>query len=225
MTWDHSEDRVLVGAPTYIGMDYALDRYIAAYDAFVWPERGLMLVDNTKDGGEYARSITDKVQAGDPRRHMRHIEPSPTWEETFKRSWDNLVTHAHFNGYKWILSLETDVIIPALGLDALLNIAGFCNSPFVTHLYPYHHGRPVMYEGLGCVLMHVEFAQYALETQYQRTPTVEGSIYMSANRTTRITLRDYFRIEHLDPPPGSAKPWQYEDETLTSEIGIQIESR
>jgi hypothetical protein len=222
MGFDHSEDRTLVACPTYSGLDYALDEYLAAYDAMVWPERGLMMVDNTRDDGEYARSIQRRFEG--PRRHLRHVDPFPTWEATFKRCWDMIAAHAHFNGYRWVLSLEADVIVPPLALDALLNVAAVTNAPFVTHLYPFHNGRPVMYEGLGCTLMHLDFLDYALEVRYRTVPAVEGAVYASAQSTSRVTLRDLFDVRHLDPPPGTAKPWQFEDESMGDMIGVTIES-
>jgi len=218
-------DRVLVACPTFSGLSYCLDDYLAAYDAFVWQDKGLFIVDNTRDGGQYASEIAAKVTAGQDRRHIRHVEPASHWEETFKRCWDVILNHAHFNGYKFILSLEQDVIIPPLGLDALLNVAGFTGAPFVTHLYPFHNGRQAMYQGLGCTLMHVDLLDYALNEQYARTPTVEGSIYRAAGRTTNVSLRDLFPIEHRDAPPGFVKPWQYELDGLSESglIGVEIE--
>lgn len=202
-------DKVLVACPTYAGMEYCLDEYLARYDALAWPNRGLMLVDNTRDGGAWAESIRHKVETGDPRRHLRRVGPSPDFEETFHRAWRVILDHADMNGYDWVFSLEADVMVPALALDALLNVAGYAQAPFVSHLYPFHHGRQGVYEGLGCVLIATKLLRTALDVTHKQVPYTEAAIYDAAARVSRMTLRDLFPIEHRDAPPG-AKPWQYD---------------
>src|SRR5262245_19484254 len=120
-----------------------------------------MLVDNTNDGGDYANEIKPKVEAVGGT--VRRVEPSTDWEDTFCRSWGVLAMHAKWNGYTWILSLEQDVILKnPLSIDTMLNVAGYLQAPFVTHTYPYHHGKPGFYQGLGCTLIKTELVTLAL---------------------------------------------------------------
>lgn len=211
------EDTVLVGCPTYSGLAEVLDEYLAAYAAMAWPHRRLMLVDNS-DGPEYARSIKEKVEAVGGR--VAHIQPSADWEDTFSRSWGVLLQHARWNGYKWILSLEQDVIVPPLTLDTLLNVAGYVKAPFVTHTYPYHNGKPGFYQGLGCTLMRTELVGYALDYTYARIPAVEGAIYDAAKRGSHVVLHRLLDIEHRDARDGT---WTFES-TTSDEIAVGIEA-
>jgi len=212
------QDTVLVACPTYSGLSGCLDEYLQAYDAFVWSRRTLMLVDNTNDGGAYARSIQGKVESV-PGRSLKRVEPSPDWEDTFYRSWLVILTHAQWNGYTWVLSLEQDVICPPLTLDTLLNAAGYIKAPFVTHTYPYHNGRAGYYQGLGCTLMKTELLQGALTYAYKRLPSVEGSIYDVAKRNTHAVLHQLLPIQHRDDP---SRHWQFQ-KTTSDEIAVGIE--
>ena len=211
-------DTVLIGCPTYKGLQNCLDEYLDAYKAFEWPRRSLMLVDNTNDGGEYARSIRAKVESV-PRGSLKRIEPSEDWEDTFYRAWNVILTHALWNGYTWVLSLEQDVICPPLTVDTLLNTAGYIKAPFVTHTYPYHNGKPGFYQGLGCTLMKTELLDGALNYAYKRMPTVEGAIYDVAKRNTHAVLHQLLPIEHRDDP---SRHWQFMKAT-DDEVSIGIE--
>lgn len=220
------QDTVLVACPTYSGLSSCLDEYLAAYDAQQWPRRSLMLVDNTRDGGVYAASIKDRVEAVGGT--LRRIEPSDDWEDTFHRAWDLILTHALWNGYTWVLSLEQDVIVPPLTLDTLLNVAGYVKAPFVTHTYPYHNGKPGYYQGLGCTLMKTELLQGALDHAYKRLPAVEGAIYDVAKRNSHVILHQLLPIEHRDDP---TRHWQFQKTTAdevpifaADEIAIGIEA-
>jgi hypothetical protein len=212
-----TEDTVLIGCPTYSGLAGCLDEYLDAYAAFVWPKRRLMLVDNS-DGPEYAASIKERVEALGGR--VAHIKPSNDWEDTFSRSWGVLLQHARWNGYKWILSLEQDVILPPLGVDTLLNVAGYTHSPFVTHTYPYHNGKPGWYQGLGCTLIRTELVGYALDYTYQRIPAVEAAIYDAAKRGSHVVLHRLLDVRHLDARDGT---WNFTS-TTTDEVAVGIET-
>ena len=211
-------DTVLIGCPTYSGLSSCLDEYLDAYDAFRWPRKTLMLVDNTNDDGVYANSIRSKVESK-PGRTLKRINPSMDWDDTFYRAWNVLLTHALWNGYTWVLSLEQDVICPPLTVDTLLNTACYIKAPFVTHTYPYHNGKPGFYQGLGCTLMKTELLQGALEYAYRRIPTVEGSIYDVAKRNSHAVLHQLLPIEHRDDP---TRHWQFEKVTA-DEVMIGIE--
>jgi hypothetical protein len=208
------EDTVLVACPTYDGLASCLEEYLSAYKALKWPRRQLMLVDNTRDGGKYAASIKGKVE--DAGGTLRRIEPSDDWEDTFNRAWGLILTHALWNGYTWVLSLEQDVIVPELTLDTMLNVAGYIKAPFVTHTYPYHGGKPGYYQGLGCTLMKTELLNGALTYVYKRIPTVEGAIYDVAKRNTHAVLHQLLPIEHRD---ADNRHWQFE-KTTTDDVPI-----
>jgi hypothetical protein len=210
-------DTVLVGCPTYDGLEPCLDEYLESYRALHWPSRKLILVDNS-DGPEYARSITKKVEAVGG--VVKHVAPSSDWEDTFYRSWGVIAQHAKWNGYKWVWSLEQDVIVPELALDTLLNVAGYVKAPFVTHTYPYHAGKPGFYQGLGCTLFRTELLSYALEYTYSRIPAVEAALYDAAKRNSHVVLHRLLDIQHLDRRVGT---WHFEG-TTSDEVAVGIEA-
>lgn len=212
------QDTVLVACPTYNGLATCLDEYLDAFDRFHWPRRSLMLVDNTDDDGAYARSILSKVESK-PARMLKRITPSDDWEDTFNRAWHVILTHALWNGYTWVMSLEQDVICPELTLDTLLNVAAYIRAPFVTHTYPYHNGKPGFYQGLGCTLMKTELLDGALNHVYKRLPTVEGAIYDVAKRNSHAVLHQLLDIQHRDDP---SRHWQFA-KTTNDEVAIGIE--
>jgi len=211
-------DTVLVGCPTYDGLSESLDEYLDAYDAFKWPNRSLVLVDNTNDSGGYAETIKEKVQSK-PGRMLKRINPSADWEDTFYRSWSVILNHANWNGYTWVFSVEQDVICPPLTLDTLLNVAGYIKAPFVTHTYPYHHGKPGFYQGLGCTLIKTTLLQAALDFAYKRLPTVEGAIYDVAKRNSHAVLHQLLDIQHRD---SDKRHWQFEG-CSNDEVAVGIE--
>lgn len=202
---------VLVAAPTYIGKDYALDAYLAAYEAFTFPHRRLLLVDNTRDEGEYAQHLLDLNAP------VRRVEPSRDFEETFTRCWRTILEEAVAGEFTWVLSLESDVIGPPNLIDTLLNCASYCAAPFVTHCYPYHDGRSdEMYQGLGCVLLTTELLAKAMELcldpEFAGHGLPEAAIFEAARNQSHISLATLLDIKHLDSPGGgSTTYWQYDE--------------
>ncbi len=189
-------DSVLVAAPTYRGKRYCLVHYIEAYNDFAYPNRDLLLVDNTGDEGKYAAWMSKEFGVG-----VRHIEPEAEFEHTFTRAWEVITDYAVEHMYGWVLSLEQDIIGPPLLIDTLLNAAAYVASPFVTHTYPFHDGKPGYYQAMGCTLMAtsllVRAMDYVKEEGYTKG-LVEGAIYEVARRGTHISLHDLLPLTHLD---------------------------
>jgi hypothetical protein len=213
-----SDDSVLIGCPTYKGLDSCLDEYLAAVDALEWKNRRLILVDNTDDEGEYAFSIAPKVEAMGGT--VKHVPRSKDWEDTFFRSWCVIANHAEFNGYDWVFSLEGDVIVPPLTLDTMLNVAGYITAPFVTHTYPYHNGREGFYQGLGCTLMKTGLLTVALSSRYKEVPAVEAAIYDVAKRNSHASLHQLLDIKHVDP---EGRYWKFE-RVMNDEVAVEVET-
>lgn len=190
-------DSVLVACPTYRGKRYALVHYMESFEAFEYPNRDLLLVDNTGDEGKYAAWLEREFGVG-----VRHIEPEPEFEDTFLRAWEIITDYAVEHQYGWVLSLEQDVIAPPMLIDTLLNAATYIGAPFVTHTYPFHDGKDGYYQGLGCTLMATTMLARAME--YVKQPDtgtqglVEGAIYAVAQRGTHISIQDLLPLAHLD---------------------------
>lgn len=216
-TPDANFDSVLVGAPTYKGLAACLDEYLEAFQALHWHNKTLMLVDNTADGGKWAKSVRSKVEAAGG--FLRRVESSDDWEDTFNRAWGVMLQHARWNGYQWIFSLEQDVIVPPLTLDTMLNAAGYCQAPFVTHTYPYHGGKAGFYQGFGCTLMKTELVHAALEVAYRTIPYVEATIYDCTKRNSHIVLHQLLDVQHRD---ADDRHWQFVG-TTNDEVSVGIE--
>lgn len=212
------KDSVLVCCPTYSGLEPLLDEYLACYAAQRWHDKRLMLVDNTPDDGEYAASITARVEAVGGT--VRRVVPSKDWEDTFSRAWGVMQMHAKWNGYTWLLSLEQDVMLRnPLSIDTLLNVASYVHAPFVTHTYPYHGGKPGFYQGLGCTLIKTELATLALDVTYKRLPHVEAALYDCAKRNSHVVLHQLLEVDHLDVD----RSWNFEG-VSNDEVAVGIES-
>lgn len=189
-------DSVLVAAPTYRGKRYCIVQYVEAFEAFEYPDRDMLLVDNTGDDGAYAAWLATEFPIG-----VRHIEPEAEFEDTFTNAWQVICDHAVARQYGWVLSLEQDVIGPPLLIDTLLNAAGYVGAPFVTHTYPYHHGRPDYYQGLGCTLMATDLLVEAMKLVREEGPAkgiVEGAVYEVAKRSSHISLHQLLPLVHVD---------------------------
>src|SRR4051812_28367447 len=98
-------DSVLVAAPTYRGKRYCLVQYVEAYNDLLYPNRDLLLVDNTGDEGKYAAWMAHEFGIG-----VKHIEPAVEFEDTFLQAWELITAHAVEHQYGWVLSLEQDVV-------------------------------------------------------------------------------------------------------------------
>jgi hypothetical protein len=189
-------DSVLVAAPTYRGKRYCLVEYLEAYDAFQYPNRDLLLIDNTGDEGKYARWMRREFGVG-----VQHIEPEAQFEDTFLACWDAISAYADEHQYGWVLSLEQDVIAPPMLLDTLLNAATYLVAPFVTHTYPFHDGREGFYQGMGCTLMSSGLLKRAMAYVHEPnaiTGLVEGAVYEVARRGSNIALHGLLDVRHAD---------------------------
>jgi len=189
-------DSVLVAAPTYRGKRYCLVEYLEAYEAFSYPNRDLLLVDNTGDDGAYAAWMRAEFGVG-----VRYLEPAADFERTFVDAWQVISDYATEHMYGWVLSLEQDVIGPPLLIDTLLNAAAYVGAPFVTHTYPYHDGRPEFYQGMGCTLMSTSLLVAAMRLVREDGPAgglVEGAVYEVAKRGSHVSLHDLLPLRHLD---------------------------
>lgn len=204
------EDTALVACPTYAGLADCVDEYLKAYREFRYQHRRLLLVDNTRDDGAYAEQLRAKCADIDGATVL-HVDPSRDFQETFKRCWQEILKHAQEIDFRWVLSIEQDVICSPMTIDTLLNAAGYVGAPFVTHTYPYHWGVNGLYQGLGCTLMHRDLLAQAMQTvEAEPRGLVEGAIYKVAAGNTHVSMTRVLEIRHLD---GQLRYWQYDAET------------
>lgn len=200
--------RVLVACPTYAGKEYCLDQWVDAFHALDWPEddKFPLLVDNTRGSDGYAKLILSK----DVR--VIHIDPSLTFEETFRRCWQYIHQEAVIEGFDWVFSVEQDNIVPPDALKKLMHIAEAGNMEVVTHTYPMHlreqarNGRTpwmnksrFVYNELGCCLLSTRLLGLGL-AHHTRYPNFTVGLFQCASRflTGWATACKLFDVEHLD---------------------------
>ena len=176
---------ILVAAPTYSGKDFARPAYLAAYEAFTYPDRRLFLVDNTRGTLAYARKLRGlSVETA-------HVEPAADFWTMMDECWRVMVERAHELGCEWLASIETDVVCPPNTLEVLL--AGDDGRGLVTHGVPQHDRFHFDMWGIGCALL--------------RTETLYESRYLWATHPEAVVdllqpvqLKGLLEIEHLEDP-------------------------
>ncbi|HLD15815.1 MAG TPA: glycosyltransferase family 2 protein [Candidatus Nanoarchaeia archaeon] len=105
--------KVLVGCPTYDGMDYCLERYVKAVKNLSYPNYDVLLIDNSKDD-KYAEKIK---KLGLKVVHIsRDLEP----KKLIAKARNVLRQRAIEGNYDFLLSLEQDVIPPRTIIERML---------------------------------------------------------------------------------------------------------
>lgn len=192
----NSADTVLVACPTYKGKSYCLGAYIEAYNNFMYPKRGLYMVDNTPTGDSYTQHLKSLNVA------CERIAPEADFQATFAKAWQAIVDYAVKEGWEWIASIEQDNICPPITLDTLLNIAAYCKAVHVAHSYPWHKsqasdGRLI---GLGCNLIKTELLQAIFAQEQWHTNAIESEIfeYPKVLGIPSVEVHNILEIKHLD---------------------------
>ncbi|MEK6904250.1 MAG: hypothetical protein AABW87_01520 [Nanoarchaeota archaeon] len=122
------QPKVLVGCPTYSGMEYCLDKYAKAVKSLTHPNYDILLVDNSKDN-----SYKKKIEGYGIKVIKDEFKEKPI--DRVVSSRNILREHALSNGYDCLLSLEQDVIPPRNVIELLLRhkkpaITGIYYKPF-----------------------------------------------------------------------------------------------
>lgn len=189
-------DKVLVACPTYRGKSYALEAYINSYNNFTFAHRGLYMVDNTGDSWEYLEHLKKLGVRCD------YEPPEKDWQKTFARCWKRIWLHARDNGYKWVASIEQDVIGPPLTLDIMLNVAGYTKALHIAHSYPWHKSQSEkgVLIGLGCNLLHVDLLSAIFNQQKWITDAFESETYAypQFHGITMLEIHHLIDLKHMD---------------------------
>lgn len=198
---------VLVATPTYAGKAYCLDEYVESVRAFTYPDRELLLVDNTRDNLAYFNRI---VQLGVIASHM---EPHETFADTTFCAFKGIAEYAHVNDFEYILSLEQDVIIPPTALDHMVRRMQRDDLCVLIHHTPPREGTgwALPMAELGCTLVRTEDWLLGLD----RVLEVDGGMnfaqaLVQASHRYAVT-GEWFKGRHLD---GPGNEWPFEDADL-----------
>lgn len=219
------DEKVLVACPTYRGKAYALEAYIRAFNDFTWPQRSLYMVDNTGDGLKYFDHLKSLNV------DCEHIQPSRDWQETFARSWKKIMRKAVDGKYRWVASIEADVICPPLTLDILMNIAAYCKALHVAHSYSWHSNQTkcagARLIGLGCNLISVEILEKLFAREVWLTDAIESEIYEFPKvlGVPTVEIHNLIDVRHLD---DTSAPGDYifdRDPIPTFTHGLTVEGK
>lgn len=193
---------VLVACPTYAGKEYALDAWVAGYEAMEYEPRHAYQVDNTATSTAYF----DRVKATGI--EATHVVPWPDWDRTFKRCWELILQRAQALDCYWVLSMEADNVAAPEGLGLMVDMALTGNCHLVTHSYPMHKSaaeasgvdpEQFYYDELGCMLMSRRLLERALD-EYDEYGQMVIALEATNNRYMggRIKLTRRFEVAHLD---------------------------
>lgn len=193
---------VLVACPTYAGKQYALDAWVAGYEALDYEPKFAYQVDNTGPTMAYLDAIREKGISAS------HLTPWPDWDRTFKRCWDLILQRATELDCYWILSMEADNVVAPEGLKLMVDLALAGSCHLVTHSYPMHRSaaeasgvdpESFYYNELGCMLMSRRLLQRALD-EYDEFGQMVIAIEATNDRYMggRIKLTRSFEVQHLD---------------------------
>jgi GT2 family glycosyltransferase len=95
--------KVLVFTITYSGKDYVYDKWKKAAKAINYPNFDHVVIDNTRDNGEYSEKLSKDFWT-------IHVERGNSSREGMARSQEKARLIAVEKGYDYILSLESDII-------------------------------------------------------------------------------------------------------------------
>ncbi|MFH1400769.1 MAG: glycosyltransferase [Nanoarchaeota archaeon] len=104
--------RVLVGCPTYAGKEYCWQQYRDGLKAIAYPNKGILIVDNSKEDIFFEKMRTDVPVIKDV------FQENP--KDRIVQSRNILRRKVLDEGYEYFLSLEQDVVPPPDIIERLL---------------------------------------------------------------------------------------------------------
>lgn len=115
--------KVLIFTITYSGKDYVWDEWINAVNKISYPNKHI-IIDNSDDNLEYYRLLKKRTQHS----HIEvyHVERGNNSREALARSQNFARKYAIENGYDYVLSLESDIIVPSNVIQRLIRYARPC---------------------------------------------------------------------------------------------------
>jgi hypothetical protein len=192
---------ILVAAPTAESKDYSLVAYLDAYHALDYPSKNLFMVDTTPSlsythrlrefGVEHAYIGWEKTEFDES--HLIH---------NVDRAWAVIIQYAYATGHEWILSIETDIIVPPHTATRLLSVATSLDAWVVSHSYPQRGcDDNFLMTALGCTLFRRNIfppncqledieANHFMESSLFNVPRQMGCVVVS--------IDNLLSIKHLD---------------------------
>ena len=152
-------------------------------------------MDNTRNSRAYFDTICQYGSAS-----ALHFDPLDRWVETLLASWQLIYKFATEHGFRWVLSLEQDVIIPPNALSLMVDYADEHNLCLLVHDYPARPstGLTGKLEELGCTLIDVQDLDWALKAALAATVPVNLVGLLRSITAPAMARVHLFETEHLD---------------------------
>lgn len=207
MPYKRQKPKVLMACPSWVGCLYALPQWAAAYHSQTYENRGALQVDNS-DGPVQGGNLhyTHLIRAQGIPAVWQHTRFPYIWD-TFEIAWtEYILPYAHDNDYDYILSVESDVVLPPDGMEKMVECALQEEKRYVTQRYHPRgqEGPNFWWDTLGCSLFPVE---PLYEDRHLVCGVYELDVFTTLKRHGWVRYRpgyhgntDLFIPEHLKDP-------------------------
>lgn len=183
--------RVLIACPTHECKEYAMQAWIDAVDAIEYPNKDVLLVDNSPTD-EFYKRWKDKV----PMVHLSAQDQSEVASARINASMTEIRKRFLNNSIAWWFNLEIDVIPPPEILNVLLEFP----SDWTSHDYEVRGGGGRM-TGIGCSLLSRSIAEAANFASNTHGPDHE--LWTQTQNTHKtLTLTNWLPVKHIGSGDG-----------------------
>jgi len=179
--------RVLIACPTHECKEYAMQAWIDAVEAIEYPNKDVLLVDNSPTTDFYER-WKDKV----PMVHLPNQDQSEVASARINASMMEIRRRFLENHITWWFNLEIDVIPPPQILNVLMKYP----SDWTSHDYEVRGGGGRM-TGIGCSLLSRSIVEAANWASNVHGPDAE--LWTQTQNTHKtLTLTNWLDVKHID---------------------------
>ncbi len=183
--------RVLIACPTHELKEYAMQEWIDCVEAIEYPNKDILLVDNSPNENFYNR-WKDKV----PMVYLPDLDQSEVASARINASMMEIRRRFLDNNLAWWFNLEIDVIPPPEILTLLLKYP----SDWTSHDYEVRGGGGRM-TGIGCSLLSRSLVEAVNWASNVHGPDHEA--WMQTQNTHKtLTLTNWLAVKHIGDGNG-----------------------
>lgn len=194
----YTSERVLVFAPTSIEKEYCLEEYLGAYHAQTYENKELLLIDNSC-GPYHYKDLSRRSDTGT----VLRCERRGTLFDTIDECWRMALDYAKAHKIRYIMSIESDVLVPEDMIHYSLDTMYEKNVSIVSHAVPSRIGGSDQGFALACTLLDSEVMFGEDKWGDSSGAHFENQIYLRADHNGNGSYRadeltDY--ILHIEYP-------------------------
>ena len=189
-------ESVLVACPTARVKDYCLDEYLAAYDAFFYKDKHLLMVNTGNGCSTYHNRL--KLKGVEFVKHYPCNEPLVSIQMTVTDvNEDVIIPFAWEISAEWVLHIESDVICPPETISTFLDAAEFYEADLVSASYR-ARGNTDMYleQSLGCIMWRRKIFPVGTCFMDYMESYIRQMAYERGHKAVQLT--NVLELEHLD---------------------------